>query len=94
MPARTYALHYAEARNGRGVPECFLSPEAAQDMLDTKQAEWGNPKKMTWLRMKKTKNEIPKTARSLKPGECMDGYVEGNARDVAIIEAWRFTWAA
>lgn len=88
------ALHYAEARNGRGKPSCFLLPEAAQDMLDTLQAEWGNAK-MSWLRLKKCEHELPKTARSLKPGlMVVEGFVAGNEGDVAIIEAWRFRCAA
>jgi hypothetical protein len=95
MPAKMYACHYADVRDGRGIPECFLPAETVYAMIEAGQAEWGNPKKMNWVRFRKIKNEIPKTARSLKPGlSVMDGYVMGDTFDVAIIESWRWKYAA
>lgn len=91
---KRYAIHCAEAKNGRGLPECWLPWHAVKALLETKQAEWGNPNKMTWVRMKKTKNELPKMARSLKPGlRVIEGFIAGNVQDIAIIEAYRPTWA-
>jgi len=94
MPAKMHAIHCAEARNGRSIPEFFLPEDAVHALIEAGQATWGS-KKMTWVKLKKTKNEMPKTARSLKPGlKVMEGFVAGNEQDVAIIEAWRFKWAA
>lgn len=92
--SKRIACHFA-GENGRGVPQCWLTSEAAHDLIEAGQAEWGN-NKMSWVKLRKTKNEIPKTARSLKPGSdsVLDGFLAGKARDVAIIEAWRWKLAA
>jgi hypothetical protein len=91
--SKRIACHFA-GENGRGVPQCWLTPEAARDMIEAGQAKWGN-NKMSYLTLKQAKNELPKTARSLKPGlKVMEGFVAGNEGDIAIVEAWRYRWAA
>lgn len=89
MPAKMHAIHCAEAKNGRGIPEFFLPAEAVHALIEAGQATWGHPKNMTWVKLKKTKNEIPKTARSLKPGlSVIEGYIEGKSGDVEIVDIW------
>ena len=84
------ACHYAN-RSGRGVPACFLPLEAVRDLVEAGEAVWD--RKTKYVNFTKTEAEMPRAARSLKPGlSVMQGYVEGKPTDVAIIDAYR--WAA
>jgi hypothetical protein len=79
--------------NGRGKPEAFVTPEMAQDLVDAGQAEWN--KKMKFITRTKLSAEMFRPAPSLKPNiMTMDKFVEGDTNAVAIIESWRYTYAA
>jgi len=88
------AVHHAN-KSGRGQAACFVSVDSAREMVEAGLAVWN--KKATFINLTKTEAGITPAARSLKPGlSVMDGYVMGEPRDVAIIEAYRprFAWAA
>jgi len=93
MPTvRMVAVHYAN-RSGRGKAAQFVREEVAQDMVDARLAVWN--KKQTYINLTKSEAGLTPTARSLKPGlSVMHGYVEGNQQDIAIVEAWRWNYAA
>lgn len=86
------ALHRLGS-NGRGKPECFVTYDTAKDMVDAGQADWS--KKATYITRKKLNAEMHKPAPSLSPNiRVMDAYCEGRPHAVAIIEAYRHSYAA
>jgi hypothetical protein len=79
--------------NGRGRPECFVTHETAQDMVDAGHADWN--KKQKFITRTKLSKEMYKPAPSLKPNvRIMDAFVEGKPYAVAIINSWAYQHAA
>ena len=88
------AVHFSN-RSGRSKAAQFVTEETAQAMVDARLAVW--KKGANYINLTKSQPAMAPVARSLKPGlSVMDGFVMGEARDIAIIEAYRpqWSWAA
>lgn len=89
MPAIEWvACYYANRSETSKFPAAKVTIETAREMVEAGQAVWN--KGCKYLKLTRTEAEMTPTARSLKVGpSVMQGYVEGNKRDIAIVEAWR-----
>jgi hypothetical protein len=86
------ACHYLQPGSlhcsGRGKAAAFVTPETAEDLVFTGEAEWGN-KRGTYLVFTKREAEISRASESLTMGPAvMDGFVDGCLRHVAMVNAW------
>jgi hypothetical protein len=79
-------VYYAN-RSGRGPAPLFVTLEAAREMVDARVAVWN--KKATYINLTKTEAGLTPTQRSCRMGpSVMWGCVMGDARDIAIRDAW------
>ncbi len=86
------AVHYCN-KSGRGQAALFVTAEAAREMVEAGLAVWN--KKATYINLTKTEATLTPTQRSIRMGPpVMWGCVLGEARDIAIRDAWRCLKAA
>lgn len=88
MPSevKMIACHFA-GKSGRGLAACFMTLDAARDMVEAGQAVWN--KRGTYINFTKLEASIAPTAHSLKmDADIIEKNAMGDVGAMALVAGW------